>query len=136
MRSHRCHSSTTAYKNHFRISFFCKELTKWTKDRHFVTRLLGKQVRGHLAWLKVSPRGWRRDTNVELHDPLFLRVIRHRIGPDYSLVHRRYVVEDPKFIPIVVVFLFDINLFVVNYMRLNLKLYVTACAKVDLLTFG
>ena len=82
MATQRSHSSTATNVDHFVVSVLDKELTIRTRDRDLITGLEIEDVGTDFAWRSSlwCARRRRRYAHVEHDNPLFTRVVGHRIG--------------------------------------------------------
>src|SRR5690606_32725322 len=77
----------------------------------------------------------RSNTDIELHDALFFRVVRHGVRTDHGLVDLGYVAPHVELVPVATVFGLDVEVLVVDGVRRAFQLHVATGAEVHVLAF-
>ena len=91
MRTQWSHTGTASDINHFFLGILDEKFSVRTRNGHFVTRLGIENKRRTNAWIHFHPiiggpiPGGGGNTNVQLDDIAFGRVVGHGIGPENGL---------------------------------------------------
>src|SRR5690606_37496825 len=134
MRTHWRHTSTTTNKYHLGIGIFGEKVTKRTVYGNLVTWFQAKHIGRHDTWRHIiTARRWCGDTDVELDHALFFRIVGHRVSTDGGFFHIGHIAPDVEFVPVLVEFLLDITLPVLNAVRRPVQLDIAASTEVDAL---
>ncbi len=121
--THRSHTRTAADKYHFGIGVFGEKFAERAGNRNFVAGFERPDVGRHLSRRRIRyARGRRGDTHVQHNDAFFFRIRSDRVGTQNRLVHFGNVLPQIVFVPVFVVFLWNVEVFVGNGVRRGFNL--------------
>ena len=136
MATHGRHTRATTDEDHFRIGFLGEKLTEGSEYGDLVTRFQVEDVGAHDPGLNIlGPRRRRRDTDIELQNALFFRVVGHGIGTNHFFIVLGVQVEEFETFPVTAVFLVDVKVGKLHIKRRRFQLHITTRAEIHVFAF-
>ena len=132
MASQRSHTGTTTDVYHLTVCIFDEEFSVGPTDIHFISwfqveDVAGCNTRGNVLFGRRSGNSYVKHYNVS-----FRRMIGHGISSKDLLIVGSIVSPQVELVPVLVVFLFYIELFEVQMIGWDVDLNVSTCIKIHL----